>query len=502
MAPVGAPAPVGPLASPSPPDPGASGTAREGDLPRSGPDLATTVAWFLAVLGFLIGSRPISDNSFLTHLATGRLILERGSVPDTDPYSLFGSGLAWTVQSWLASVVYATLDRLAGGWSIRVLNGLLAVAIVAGLWRLTRATTQLVVRLMLVSVVLLIGTYLWPPRPLLFGLVAMVITLEVVQGLRARWWLVPVFALWVNLHGSFVLGLALLGAVVVGAAIDNRSLPRAELAAVGAALAGCLGALVSPVGWRLLWFPFHMMDRGEALDRVSEWASPSFRSPVEQLFLVPLILMVVAASRRARWRCLVPAVGFFVGGLLAVRNLGLASLVVVALVAPALEGLAGSVDGSSRPLGARLGRLGAGAGLGVLALSVALSPPVELSDYPVAEVDWLAQRDLVADPDVRLAQRDFVGNYLNLRFADRARVFMDDRFDFHPLDVIEDHNALLLGGDVAEVMERRRFDVILWATGTHVERWIHNQDGWWVALEGDDWFVACRKASPVADRCR
>ncbi len=64
-----------------------------------GPSLERAIGWVLVSLGFLIGSRAISDNSFFTHLSTGNLILDERSVPTTDVFSFTAAGEPWTVQS-------------------------------------------------------------------------------------------------------------------------------------------------------------------------------------------------------------------------------------------------------------------------------------------------------------------------------------------------------------------------------------------------------------------
>ncbi len=465
-------------------------------------DLARSTGWILALVGFIVGARVITDNSFLTHLATGNLILEQGSVPTVDSYSYLANGEGWTVQSWLVSIVYAVLDATAGGWSIRLMNGFGGAAITLGLWKLVSPARQLLTRVCLVSLALLIGTYLWPPRPLLVGLLATIVVLQVIQGQRPRWWLVPLFWIWVNSHGSFVLGCGLLGAVMVGAAIDAKAIPWKEVRDLAAGLLGCVVALINPLQWRLLWFPFHMMSRGEALDGVSEWASPSFRSPIEQVFLLLLVLIVISAVRGARWRTLLPALVFFITGLMAVRNLGLASLVIITLVAPSLHSLFGTLDGKATGAIPRLVAAVAGVGLAVSAIAVALSPPVDLSGYPIDEIEWLEERDLVANPEVRLAQRDYVGNYLTLRYGRNASIFMDDRFDFYPQEIIDDHNGLLLGGDFAEIVGRNEFDVVMWATETPFRRWLNTAEDWEIVVDGESWFVACRTTSPVYARCQ
>jgi len=475
-----------------------SGSAGDG----GGLDLARAVGLIFTLLGFGIGSRVITDNSFLTHLATGNLILEQGAVPTADPYSSVANGEPWIVQSWLVSLVYGVLDAVFGGWAIRLFHGAIGAAVTAGLWRLTEPARQLVTRAGLVSLVVLIGTSLWSPRPLLVGLLATVLVLQVLEGIRRPWLLVPVFWVWVNSHGSFVLGCALIAATTLGAAIDDRRLPVRELRVAAFGVAGCLLAMVNPLGWRLLWFPLHLIRRGDALDRVTEWASPSFRVPVEQLFLLLLGLIVLAASRGGPWRALLPSLAFFVGGLLAVRNLGLASLVIVAMAGPSLRDLLGSLDGRAPGRVPRLVAAVAIAGSIVVVAGVVTTGPVGLDSYPTEEVTWLDERSLVAEPDVRLAQRDFVGNYLTLRYGPEAGVFMDDRFDFYPQTVIDDHNGLLLGGDFADIMARNSFDVVLWATDTPLRRWLDTDPEWQVVVGDDAWFVACRTGSPVYDRCR
>ena len=66
-----------------------------------------------AVWGLSIGIDQLSDNSFFTHLATGRLILDHG-IPHHDVYSFTAPGEPWVVQSWLASVLYGWIDSWFG----------------------------------------------------------------------------------------------------------------------------------------------------------------------------------------------------------------------------------------------------------------------------------------------------------------------------------------------------------------------------------------------------
>ena len=77
------------------------------------PTLGGALGVLFVGAGAAIGLRSLADNSFLTHLATGRLILDSGSVPSHDPYTFTAAGEPWTVQSWLASLLYAVAEDVA-----------------------------------------------------------------------------------------------------------------------------------------------------------------------------------------------------------------------------------------------------------------------------------------------------------------------------------------------------------------------------------------------------
>src|SRR5690606_15093214 len=64
------------------------------------PSLNGVVGAVIVLVGAYIGTDRLSDNSFFTHLATGRYILEHG-FPHGDVYSFTAPGERWVVQSWL-----------------------------------------------------------------------------------------------------------------------------------------------------------------------------------------------------------------------------------------------------------------------------------------------------------------------------------------------------------------------------------------------------------------
>ena len=84
-----------------------------------------------------IGGRRLGDNSFLTHLATGRETLDNGFVRE-DVFTWTSAGEPVVVQSWLASTAYAIVDEVGGLSAIRALMAVTAGALAVLCWILTQ----------------------------------------------------------------------------------------------------------------------------------------------------------------------------------------------------------------------------------------------------------------------------------------------------------------------------------------------------------------------------
>ena len=493
------------------------------DAPTNGLNLVGAIGLLYAFLGFVIGSRLITDNSFLTHFATGRVIWDTGSVPDTDVFSFSATGEPVTVQSWFASWLYVGLESI-GGWTLRLLNGVMGALLAASLWKLSDSAKQLLPRTFLVGAALIVGAGLWTPRPLLFGLIGFAAVLHAVRRDIPLWSLLPVMWLWVNTHGSFPIALVLVAAIGVGQFLDDlrdgeRKLPWHEIRVFGWVVGGIAVGALNPVGWRLLWFPVDLLSRGEALEGVSEWMSPKFKRPSEWGFIVLILVMLYACTKMAAvwrreeemadgsgiFRSTVPAVVFIAAGLIATRNLPLAGFVLVATASPWLSRSRFELNGELRGVVPNGVRLLAVVGTALVGALVIVQGPLDLRKYPVDEITWLEERELVANPEVRLIHRDTVGNYLELRFGTEANVFVDDRFDFYPLPVLQDHRTLIFGGDYADVVDRNDADVVLWGSSGEFADWLRDNEEWIVGYEEDElerWIIACRVGSAAAERCR
>jgi hypothetical protein len=433
---------------------------------RRVPKLESLFVATFVLFAFRLGVRPIGDNSMLTHIRTGIDMVHGGGIPRTDPYSWTAGGVRWVVQSWLPEWTYGWAHRF-GGYRLVVLEQALLMAVLAWLVvRLARAGSPLRTGL---SGLIVMGTSVsfWSPRPLLFGLICMALTVTIVEHRRTSWWLVPVVWLWVQSHGSFPLGLLWLGARAVGEGLDWRSWPRDAMSYVGAFAAGLVVSVVNPLGARLLSFPLTIGDKREAFQSIIEWRSPNFQQGGPRIALVFMTLALLLFVRaRLPWRDVVPVVGFFALALLALRNIPVTAIVLAPVLgrvlrrpesAPARPPVAATQDRMNRALAVTLA-----AAFVLFGMSVLSGTGLSLVDYPRAAVTYLDEEGLLTDAH-RVAHEDFVGNYLELRYGSRARVFVDDRYDMYPLDVSRDYRRLLGAREQSlAILDDRKVDVVLW----------------------------------------
>ncbi len=472
-----------------------SSASEPGDSPRSWgwpPTLSAVVAMALMLWGLIIGLQPLRDNSFLTHLATGRIILETG-VPASDPYSFTAPGETWVVQSWLASVLYGGAERLLDGDGIRLLLGLTTAALGGLVWWLTRPGVTLLPRLLIAGLALAVGSVVWAERPLLFGLLFMALLLVAAEEGFHPAWVVPVFWLWVNIHGSWPLGLVVVVVLLAGTWIDDRHRPELETKLFIAAVLGILLGAINPLGPKLLTFPVELLQRQEALQHVLEWRSPSFTTIWSRLYLLQVIVAVFALMRRPSWRSALLLAVFVPASLLSARNIAVASLVLVPGMARGLAGL-GSVDGRRRGLVGVAGALAVPA-LACLVLASSLNRPAYRFDgYPLAALTWLGQQDAWTG-ELRVVTNDFTGNLLEAVYGPQGVVFVDDRYDMYPQDVVDDAIVLSEGSlSWAEVLEDHEIDVVVWPSGGPLATLLGAADSWRLVMSDDDgWVVACHR---------
>src|SRR5437763_3964182 len=139
--------------------------------------------------------------------------------------------------------------------------------------------------MLLVTLALLMSGTHFLARP---HMLALPVMLAFVGGLMAAadrrdhppWLLLPLMALWANLHGGFVLGLALIGPVGLEAIWSSDPKHRFVLASQWSlfALAALAASCCTPYGWSTLLGAAKILSLGQLLSLIWEWMPADFSS--------------------------------------------------------------------------------------------------------------------------------------------------------------------------------------------------------------------------------
>ncbi len=435
-----------------------------------GPRLDLLFTAVFGLFGWAVGIERLSDNSFFWHLRTGEYILDHG-FPHGDLFSFTAPGAHWVLQSWLAEVLYGALDRTAGAFGIRVLIGLTGFAIAVLAFRLAlRLSHNRVRAALLTALALACLDTLWSERPLVLGVLALVVLLWVVEVPDSWVGRHPLVALpvllwfWANVHGSFALGFAYLGAHLLGRWLDGHRpwVGRERQLLLGTVIA-FVAVFVNPYGVSLVTFPIALLERSDILRHIVEWGSPDFHSLRGELYagwIVVFVVLLARAPGKVSRRDLLVSLPFLVLGLWALRNIALAPLVCLPIAAR-LVATPGRADAA-----ARAGRLG-WVLAGVLALLVAVftvraasQPNFQLADYPVGAMQAVQRDGLLGR---RLLTSDADAGYVILQDWPKQRVFIDDRYDMYPRSVIDAYFTLAEAKPGwAAALRRYDVQVIVW----------------------------------------
>jgi hypothetical protein len=484
-------------------DPGAAPSATSPRRRWQPPGLSALFSAVFALFGWGVGIERLSDNSFFWHLRTGEYILDHG-IPHHDIYSYTAPGVHWVAQSWLAEVLYGALDRAFGPFAIRVLGGIVGALIGVLAFRLALRLSHERVRAALLTVAALGGLYtLWSERPLLLGVLFLLVLLWVVEvpdSLAGRHPLVALpllFWVWANVHGTFALGFAYVALHLLGRWLDGArpwtGRERTLLAGSGIALAA---TFANPYGVSLVLFPIDLLRRGDILRHIVEWASPDFHSVRGQSFILWIVVFVLVLARgahRASRRDLVVAVPFLALALWALRNVALAPLVCLPIAARAVAVDPSDPRSEEQKAGEQRSTIGWALALvlAVVAMSLGLrassEPNFALNSYPVKAMDAVQRQGLLGQ---RLLTDDANAGYVILAYYPQQKVFIDDRYDMYPRSVISAFFSLEDGGSGwAHTLAHYDVNVVVWERSKPLSQYLAHDSHWHRTYRDKDYVV-------------
>ena len=243
-------------------------------------------AWLgIGVYALLLvnGSGLLRDSDTYWQILVGQWILDHHALPHVDIYSFTKAGEPWMSSSWLAQVLYALSYNLARWNGPVVLAAGSAAATFALLAHILgrRIPQTYAVAIALGALVLSMDHLLARPHVLTMPVMlvwASALLSASERGEAPPWWLLPLIALWTNLHGGFLFGLVLVAAFALDAVWSADPSQRRSLALRWAGFgAGAVAACcATPYGWGSILAARKILDLGELLRLIYEWMPADF----------------------------------------------------------------------------------------------------------------------------------------------------------------------------------------------------------------------------------
>lgn len=471
----------------------------------------TDIIFLLLLLGLTYGGlqqRLLGDAGTGWHIRNGQHILATHAIPRQDSFSYTMAGHPWFAWEWLYDLGAGIIYSRTGLNGIIFLSALLIAGIFAGLFRKAVERNRYpVIVAFLVVLAFFASSIHFLARPHLFTWAFTLFYWDILESAtesgswRRLYWLPALMIVWVNIHGGFVIGLALIGLYFLGALWESvtgqAGLERAA-ARIAARRLGITGMLafiatfLNPYGYKLWLHIYEYLSSRFYMNNIQEFLSPNFHGAAEKFFAALLLLSLVAlAVNRSRLRAshlLVILFSVYIG-LYAARNIPIASILLVLITTPLLAGAVERGSGAEefapraralfsrwKGFAARMAEMELGLSGHILPLvAVAFTFVVCLGGgnlggrplmrahfgdkrFPVAATGFLASHGIRS----QVFAPDYWGGYLIYRLGPNYKVFMDDRHDFYGEPFVRDYIKVKnIEPGWQEVLEKNRVNWVL-----------------------------------------
>ncbi len=473
-----------------------------------------------------------ADTDLWGHLWFGKLLLQRGPHPGPDPYSYAPHLPEWLHHEWLSEVLMAWIYAGAGVIGLKLWKLACSAATIL---LIAAAQAETGTPMAMQCIVLLAVSFGLIPymqfRLLLFSYVFTAATIALItrnnyHGKALPWIVIPGFALWSNLHGSFFVGLGVLGIYTAarGGAdlVAGLGLRRGKKLAL-ITLASALATLVTPYGintWRAVAISLqnpmtrHVMADWRPLLVVLAQARGETHGGALFLWFAIAIMLALAigliiAPRGDDFALVVVAAALDVGAFMAVRN---APLALIASAAPLTrhlglalhkgfpkktpDGAAGedsSAHALSWPTQALVSILAA-----VMLISGGLFSrrlPAAMR-YPDGAITFMDSHKLHGN----ILNYFAWGQYLIWHESPGSKVFIDGRYDLvYPPEVVRQYlDFYTVRPDANVVLDHDPDDYVLLPADSPAARWLDTRRDWQLIYRDVTAVLYARAGSSIA----
>jgi len=371
--------------------------------------VASIVAFWLVVVVAALPQELVQD-SWLA-LVSGREVAQHG-LSHTDSLTVWTTGTPWVDQQWLGQLCFYWLWLLGGTRAVLLTHGLILVLTVAVGLRAARslgASTQSVA----VGGVAALTAAPWGMQlrtqgigELLFVALVALLATDARSPSRRVYVALPLLVLWANIHGSVVLGAALVALRALTLAFGRSRSRRRALALLGG---GGLSTFASPYGLSLAGYYKHMLANPLLHGFIDEWgpSTPSMRTAAFYALAFAAVWLTALHGRRLTPFSRLVLLLTMVSAVTAVRSIVWFGLAALVLLPQLLDPILSRVEFASlgrfvRPLAVTA----AAAALAATAFALTRSNGWLLQDWPTAQAGQIA----------------------GLAHTGNGRVFADDRY--------------------------------------------------------------------------
>lgn len=457
--------------------------------------ISLDILWFLVILAgclFIVSLIPLPPNDFWWHLKIGEYIYNHHAIPTTNMF-------AWTLPAnqpffyaaWLAELLFYIIYQLGSIKLLIAIRTLLFGITLCVLgaethrrsnsWRIS-ALVIAILSLMSINN-LIVRTQIWSWLPFV---ITYIVLKRYTEKKISAWWLLlcPLsMVFWVNVHGSFILGLVLVGAFFVGEIISKllkqqNSMSWRQIGILGGtAIITGLAVLLNPRFLGIINYTIKLLTDPSSQQLIEEWQSPTPQGVANIIFYASiLIFMIILAYSNYRLR---PSEIILVTGFLWLAWSGMRYVIWFGLILlPILAHLIKDLPIKMPKLVPQKNWLNLAIAILLFCPVIAVQPWF-VEKLPLPETYWQqVQRGSPAGPlldtSTPVAAAEYLkshpggllfnemgyGSYLIWDIPDQG-VFVDPRVELYPYDQWMDYIDIINGRNYDEILSRYGVDRIL-----------------------------------------
>ena len=330
--------------------------------------LSAAVMVLALAFPYLLALDKISESDTFWHLKTGEWIIAHGAVPRVDPFSATVSGKPWLDWEWLFQAGIYVVYSFGGFKALVVAKAVIVFLTGLVLFLACRQNGAGVsLAALLVMAALVAARERLEVRPDVVMLLFAALTIMLLEAARRGkpsllFWLPVLQLIWVNVHGSFLLGMVLTGiyTVALGSEFAVRKEWRYVLLVMGALLLSCAACFVNPFGVQLVRHAIEQTRPSSPSGTIGEWQPTRLLLLTEPnwalrvfwwlFWLNPLVLVAELAIKRRKflWAHALVVTAMSVLALRANRFTALYAVVTVPVLAHSLTVLREKFAGKER----------------------------------------------------------------------------------------------------------------------------------------------------------